>query len=348
MVFAFGAFLVSFFFAVAITPLLRRFAFAYNIVDVPDGKHKRQKEPVPYLGGAAIFFSFLVSLLAFLPFQSYFVFLVFGLMILFVLGLVDDLWVTTPFQKFLGQMVAAASFLFAGFSLKGAFLSSWGNSFLSFFWILSVVNAFNLVDVMDGLATLLAFCATLSFLFFALLFDLPEVAILLSAFLGGLIGFFIYNKPPARLYLGDAGALFIGGFLAIIPFFFNWGFHSLTGFLVPVVVLAIPLLEGASLIIIRTYKNIPFYNGSPDHYCLYLLGKGWTKNEVLLFSGAISLVLFGIAKFVAFGALTLLQILFLAVAGIMFLIFLIFSSLFSRKLSQKNVAFCKGDVAKGK
>ena len=346
MFIAIKAFLFSVFFALIVTPLLRRIALIYNIVDAPDGKIKQQKEPVAYLGGAAVFISFSVSLIIFLSLKSHLIFFLFGLSILFVLGLVDDLWVTTPFQKFLGQMIAAASFLFAGFSLKETFLSSWGNSFVSFFWILSVINAFNLVDVMDGLATLLAFCAALSFLVFGFLFDLSETVILLSIFSGSLLGFFFYNKPSARVYLGDAGALFIGGFLAIIPFFFNWGFHSKTGFLVPVIILTVPLLESLSLIIIRTYKGKPFYYGSPDHYCLYLLRKGWRKNEILVFSAIVALALFGVGYFVAFGVLTVLQILFISVAGIKILAFLVFSSFFFKKTSSRSVAFCKGDVAK--
>lgn len=342
------AFFFSFFFVFSVTPLIRRFAVVYNIVDAPDGKIKKQKEPVPYLGGAAVYSGFLISLFLFLPLQGYLPFFLFGLSMLFFLGLIDDLWVTTPLQKFIGQMIAATSFLVAGFSLKGVFLSSWGNSLLSFFWILSVVNAFNLVDVMDGLATLLALCATLSFLVFGILFGLPYITLLLSIFLGCLIGFFYYNKPSATLYLGDAGALFIGGFLAIVPFFFNWGFYSFNGFLVPCILLAIPLLEGFSLIIIRTYKGQPFYYGSPDHYCLYLLRKGWTKNEILFFSGGIASFLFGVGYFVAFGMLTMQHTVYIAVAGVSFLAISIFSPLFSRQSTIENVAFYKEDVAKNK
>ena len=160
MVYAMAAFFTSFFFVFLIVPFLMFFAFKFQVVDAPDGKIKKQDRAVPYLGGVAIYLGFVFSLLLFLPFQSYLYFFLFGITMLLALGLVDDLWVTTPAQKFLGQMIAAASFLITGFSLKEVFLSSLGNSLLSFFWILSVVNAFNLVDVMDGLATLLAISAT--------------------------------------------------------------------------------------------------------------------------------------------------------------------------------------------
>jgi UDP-GlcNAc:undecaprenyl-phosphate GlcNAc-1-phosphate transferase len=345
---AIGAFLFSFFFVLFGTPFIIFFAFKNNIVDAPDGKIKQQKTPIPYLGGIAIYLGFVLSLFFFVSFQGYLSFFIFGLTILLVLGLVDDLWVTTPFQKLLGQMVAAASFLIAGLSLKEVFLSSWGNYLLSFFWILSIVNAFNLVDVMDGLATTLAICATASFLIFSFIFGLSSTTILLSAFLGSLCGFFYYNKPSAKIYLGDAGALFIGGFLAVIPFFFNWRLHSVNGFLVPCVVLAIPLLEVLSLIVIRTYKGKPFYYGSPDHYCLYLTAKGWSKYEILLFSTFVSIVLFGVGYFVAFGLLALRQALIVFVAGFALLFFFVYSSFFSRQATAKSVAFCKMRVAKSK
>ena len=166
--------------------------------------------------------------------------------------------------------------------------------------------------------------------------------------MGSIIAFFWYNKPSAQIYLGDAGALFIGGFLAVTHFFFDWGFHSFNGFLVPCIVLAIPLLESFSLIVIRTYKGKLFYYGSPDHYCLYLTAKGWSKNEILFFSGLVAFVLFAFSYFVAFGQLNIQQIVTISVAGFFFMLLLIFSSFFSRHSSTKSVAFCRERVAKSK
>ena len=91
-------------------------------------------------------------------------------------------------------------------------------------------------------------------------------------------GFLYFNKTPAKIYLGDAGSLLIGGLLATIPFMIPWGTYTIFGFLTPVIILGVPLVEVASLIIIRTYKKIPFYFGSPDHFAHYLFDQGWTKN----------------------------------------------------------------------
>lgn len=332
LIFAIVSFVISLSFTFFFVPYIRDWAYKKNILDVPGGIKQHKKE-TPYLGGVAVYLGFLVPLLILLPYKEHYLYFIFGLTILLVLGLVDDLLVITPLQKFLGQTVAALNFLTAGFCLKEVFLSSGANVTLSLLWILVVVNAFNLVDVMDSLATSLAIAAACSFLIFAYFFDLPEVAILLAAFLGALLGFLYYNRPPAQIYLGDAGSLFVGGFLAVVPFFFNWGFHSPQGFVVPVIILAIPLLEVSSLIVIRTYKGIPFYYGSPDHYCLYLRAKGWSIKEIQKFSFIVSLILFAFACPVAFDLLSLFEIVLLSLMGsLVWALFIFKNSFLSRSV----------------
>ncbi len=137
---------------------------------------------------------------------------------------------------------------------------------------------------MDGLATSLALCATTTFMIIAWYFNHLIVLVVLAALLGSLCAFMWYNKPPARIYLGDTGSLFIGGFFATIPFLFDWGTYNKYGFLTPLIILAIPLLEGVSLILIRLYKGIPFYKASADHFSYYLLGNGWGKGIFLYMS----------------------------------------------------------------
>jgi len=287
------SFVLSFLFTLYLIPHLCALAFRFRMVDIPDGKIKKHKKVTPYLGGVAIYFGFIVAIAITFPFENkMFLFLVGSTLLLFV-GLLDDLIIMKPQQKFFGQIIAAFCFLKAGFYLKQHFFFSniW-NIPISFLWTLAIINAFNLVDVMDGLATLLASFATLSFLFFALYLNHYSLAMLLAAFLGALIAFFLYNKPRAKIYLGDAGSLFIGGFLANIPFLFNWGTYSSYGYITPVVVLAIPLIEVGTLIAVRTYKKIPFYQGSPDHFSIYLQQKGWSKSKILFYSAINSLVLF--------------------------------------------------------
>lgn len=194
----------------------------------------------------------------------------------------------------------------------------WMTMAFSLLWIATIINAFNLVDVMDGLASLLAICATLSFGIIAAVTGQYTILYLLAPFVGALCAFFWYNKPKARIYLGDTGSLVIGGFLSVIPFLFNWGLYSPYGFVVPFILLAIPLLEVGTLIIVRTYKGIPFYRGSPDHFSIYLQQKGWSKNTILGYMVGLSSLLCATA------VLVMLQMLPLGAtlaAGLLFLVF---------------------------
>jgi UDP-GlcNAc:undecaprenyl-phosphate/decaprenyl-phosphate GlcNAc-1-phosphate transferase len=289
------AVVISFLITFYIIPLLHTIALRLQVVDVPDGIIKCHSKTTPYLGGIAVYTGFISALALVLPVNSQLTLFFIGLTLLVLIGLIDDLVVMKPHQKFFGQFLAALCFLKAGLYLKEHFFYSIWSILLSLFWMLSIINAFNLVDVMDGLSTTIAASATITFLSIAWYFDQPLLILLLCSFLGPLLAFFCYNRPVAVMYLGDAGSLFVGGFLATIPFFFKWGEYNQYGYLVPLIVLAIPSLEIIGLIVIRTYKHIPFYQGSPDHFSLYLKRRGWRVWDILIFVFISSMLLFAIS-----------------------------------------------------
>lgn len=148
-------------------------------------------------------------------------------------------------------------------------------------WCLTIINGFNLIDVMDGLATTTAIGCAISYMAVAVFFGDYQTVLLLVAFASALVAFLWYNRPRASIYLGDAGALFIGGFLSALPFFMPWSRVHEYAFVSPVIILAIPLFETASLICIRIWKGIAFYRGSPDHFCHYLQRWGWSVPQIL-------------------------------------------------------------------
>ena len=287
----FFSFLLSFLFTLYLVPLFIHIARKFNIMDYPNGTIKKHKDPTPYLGGAAVYLGFLMALGLVFPFDNQFFLFLIGSSLLFYVGLIDDLMVLRPGQKFIGQFIAVLCFLKAGFFLKAHFFSNFWNIPLSALWMLALINAFNLIDIMDGLATTVALWSGLGFLLIALIAQEYVVALLLSAFIGALIAFLRFNMPPARIYLGDAGSLFIGGFLGTIPFLFNWGTFNWYGFLIPIILLAIPLLEIVGLILVRTYKKIPFYCASPDHFAIYLKNKGLSPLQILLFVSTATIIL---------------------------------------------------------
>ncbi len=274
---------IPFFATLFFTPFFRYIAHQFRILDSPDGKIKTHHMPTAYLGGLALFLGFAASLLlplGHLSFNLYY--FVCGIVLLLIIGLVDDLHPITAGTKFFFQIGATYLFIKAGLVAQFSFFPPAINFFISIFWMLTIINAFNLIDIMDGLASLVGSIIISSFAFIAWQLGYTSVALLLTGFLGALLGFLFYNKPPATIYLGDAGSLCLGGFIATLPFMVRWQQLGFMGFLIPVILCAIPLLEVATLVLLRTYKKIPFWYASPDHFAQLLQRKGWSKRTILL------------------------------------------------------------------
>lgn len=313
-----GIFVVSFCCTHLLVPYMVSIARRYRIVDHPDGKLKTHDQATPYLGGVAVYLGFMSGMALFFPVANHVAFAIIGATLLLFVGLIDDLLVLTPAQKMAGQILATCCFVRGGFYIKETFLtayapvvSQYAVAGISALWILTIINGFNLIDVMDGLATTVALCVTVSLCCMACIFHAYTSLHMLLALGGALLAFLMWNKPAARIYLGDAGSLCIGGVLAIAPFIIPWGQYYYLGFLTPVIVFFIPLIEITSLIIIRTAKGIPWYCGSPDHFCMYLKNKGWDVRKILRFVILFSVPLLFVSVAFARGALPLGVALFL-------------------------------------
>ncbi len=282
-------FFISFLVTFLIIPFFINIAFKFNIVDKPDGNLKKHKKITPYLGGISIFLGLTITSFIALQFKMFqlhlpfFLFLI-GIFLLLVLGLIDDIYVLKPIHKIFGQTIVAIFFILSGFVFN-LFSIQCFNIFLSIFWYLTIMNAFNLVDVMDGLATTLSISCCSSFIIFSLFMNNLNLGLFMVQLLGSLLAFLMFNRPIAQIYLGDSGSLFLGGFFSVIPFLlFNpnvmTDFHY---FLIAFLILFIPIFELVSLIMIRSYKGIPFYLGSPDHFSIILQNKNWSKQKILYY-----------------------------------------------------------------
>lgn len=263
-------------------------AYRFGIVDAPDGKLKVHAKITPYLGGCAISCGFLsticIAYTYFLwPISPAWSFFFIGVFLLLLVGLLDDIMRFKPFTKLLGQAIAAF-FLLYFLSIAGSFWTSTSviGFVVAYFWLLAVINAFNLIDVMDGLATITAIAIAAQLAALAQLQQEKTLVLMLISFIGAVSAFFWYNKPQARIYMGDAGSLFIGGFLAAAALLIPWPNYS-WAIVGPVSIFFIPLFELCSLICIRFLKGIPFYQGSPDHFCHYLLRDKWQKEQILAY-----------------------------------------------------------------
>lgn len=276
--------IVSCAFSFYLVPFFTQAAFRFGVLDVPDGGLKKHGNPVPYMGGIAIYLAFLGTIGLLYPLEERGMWLLVGATLLMFVGFIDDLKRISPSRKLLGQLLGVICFLHGGLMIKQTFFASIANILLSGFWMLSLINAINLIDIMDGLATSVAIVAAVTFCIIAVMTGQYGVSLLLLAFIGSLIGFFWYNKPAAKIYMGDAGSLFIGGFLAAVPLLIKWGAMRPEAYYAAIIIPAIPLIEVACLVVIRTWKGIPFYRGSPHHFAIYLQNKGWSRWGVLKFS----------------------------------------------------------------
>lgn len=285
---SFSAALVAFGVAHTLLPLLIKAAHALSFFDRPDIHLKQHKVATPYLGGLAVYMGCLTGIALLFPVSYNIWFLIVGITMLLFLGLIDDLVVLRPSQKWWGQVVASCCMVRGGFYSKELFLYAYIPSLIPYLWplvsmgwMLTIINAFNLIDVMDGLTAVTALSIAIALFMAAFTVAAYPVMILLAALIGALIAFFIWNKPVAKIYLGDSGALCIGGFLAVIPFMIPWGTHQKMGLFAPLMIFFVPLAEVALLIIIRTWRGIPFYQGSPDHFSHYLQRRGWSIYQIL-------------------------------------------------------------------
>jgi len=253
-----------------LTPVLRHAAIRFGIVDRPDGKLKNHRSPVPYLGGIAIYLSFLLSLALTAEFQREVLGILLSGAIVVLLGLIDDLGALSPSIKLAGQVVAVLTLIKASVTIKLGFLSPWLALALSFFWLIAVTNAFNLIDIMDGLAAGVALIASLVLTGVAIASGRWMVATLLAALAGSLLGFLPYNFQPARIYMGDTGSLFVGLMLGALAMNNSYTSRNLVASLSPVVILGVPIFDMLFVMFIRWRRGIPLMHGSPDHFALRL------------------------------------------------------------------------------
>lgn len=284
--------------ALVLTPLARRTALRYDIVDHPGGR-KAHHAPMPYLGGLAIYVAFLLFLLGLVVFKvrggndphtplAQALAMIAGATLMVVLGLVDDRFALRPLLKLGGQVLAAVVLYIAGLHFHFHHFP-WLDFPISMLWVLGMTNAFNLLDNMDGLSVGTAAIGCAYFFVLAELEPIKQflVASMAIALAGACLGFLYYNFNPARIFMGDAGALFLGFMLSVLGLKINAngnGFPNLhaVNFFMPVVVLGIPIFDTTLVTISRLRRHVPVSRGGRDHTSHRLVLLGLTVREAVM------------------------------------------------------------------
>ncbi|HKY32178.1 MAG TPA: MraY family glycosyltransferase [Candidatus Polarisedimenticolia bacterium] len=262
------------------TPLAARAAVRFGIVDQPDGELKRHRGPVPYLGGLAVFGSFLLTMAMAFTFDQRVLGLLLAGTLLVLLGLIDDFGALGVWPKFLGQGLATVVLVKSGVSIQIGVLPGWVNTALTVLWIVGMTNALNIIDIMDGLAAGTAAVASVFLLAVAGINGQAPIVLMTATLVGSLLGFLAYNRHPARIFLGDTGSLFIGMMLGALAMVGQYDAVNPIGYLTPLLILGVPIFDTLYVMSLRALKRRNPFKGSPDHFALRLKRLGMSVPAV--------------------------------------------------------------------
>jgi UDP-GlcNAc:undecaprenyl-phosphate GlcNAc-1-phosphate transferase len=273
--------------AYTVTPPIRVLAYKIGALDIPSDSRRMHNKPIPRLGGLAIFISFVLTVLIFCEPSSTLISICVGGLLLCVLGTLDDIYRLHWLIKLLVQLAAStfavlngAVVTFATFGDSIISLGPWSIP-LSILWITGLTNAINLIDGLDGLACGVSAICSFSILGVTLLMGDFSAALITAILAGSCVGFLPFNRHPARIFMGDTGALFLGYTLAILSVEGLFKLHTLLSFIIPLSIFALPILDTSWAIFRRIlHGKSPF---SPDRGHLHhkLIDLGFTQKEAV-------------------------------------------------------------------
>lgn len=287
------AFALSFIVAFITTPLVKRVAFKVGAIDIPKDGRRIHKQPIARLGGLAIFYGFIISLLLFSSINTTTLGLLFGTIIIVTVGVIDDIKPLSAKVKLVFQILAALIIVYSGvkievitnpFSeLKMTSLDVYGlSTIITILWIVGVTNAVNFIDGLDGLAAGVSSIAAIFLLFIALINGRVAEAVLTAALAGATLGFLPFNFNPAKIFMGDTGSTFLGFTLAVISIQGTMKGYTAIAISVPLLVLGLPIFDTMFAIIRRLLKNKPVMEADRGHLHHRLIDAGYSQKQSVL------------------------------------------------------------------
>jgi UDP-GlcNAc:undecaprenyl-phosphate GlcNAc-1-phosphate transferase len=269
---------------------MRKIALATNVVDNPNAAHKSHKKAVPYLGGVAIIIG-IISISYSTSLVSDFTSTTFWLatsvlgpaLLLGLIGLWDDLKNLKPLPRFIAQTVAGlftAAVLILGNNVGNPTGSQIFDSIITVIWVVGICNSINFFDNLDGGAAGTVAISSIALAILALNGDQYLIAALSTVTAGATLGFLVWNKSPAKIYMGDAGALFLGVLLATLTVRFEPNAQTQIGsYLIPILLLAIPILDTTVAVLSRVRRHLSPFQGGQDHLSHRLIRAGLSRKQ---------------------------------------------------------------------
>lgn len=299
----FAAFFLSGIVSFALTPLVKRLAYRIGAIDVPKDARRMHKQPIPRLGGLAIFGGFLVAAIVTGQLNTQRLWILAGAAVIVVLGIFDDRNALGAKFKFVIQIIAAAIPVVFG----GLRIDMFTNPILfsdelylklgtlsipiTILWIVAITNAVNLIDGLDGLAVGVSSIASMTMLAVALFIGETEIAIILAALAGACVGFMPYNLNPATIFMGDTGSTFLGYMLATLSIQGLFKMYALISFAVPFLILGLPIFDTAFAILRRILSGRSPLSPDRGHVHHRLIDMGFNQKQAVAILYIISVVL---------------------------------------------------------
>jgi len=294
-------FCASFLLTSVLTPAVRALALKFGVTDSPNQAHKTHKEPVPYLGGIAIIvgtitITFGAALLTDFTQQTLLLAstILLPAILMSIVGLIDDIKQLRPWPRFMAQnalALASATTLVKTDTLGTPFGVLTLDFAVTMLWLVGITNSINFFDNIDGGASGAVAISSVALTLVAITNGQILIGAMSGVLAGSTIGFLIWNRPPARIYMGDAGALFLGILIATLTIRLDSKEElGKLGLLIPFFLLAVPILDTSVAVIKRVYRRLSPFQGGRDHLSHRLMRLGLKKRSAVLTLWVLSVI----------------------------------------------------------
>ena len=285
------------------SPVVKNFAYKVGAIDVPKDARRMHKVPIPRLGGLAIFFGFIVGILLFGKIDRQMQGILLGAVVIVVLGVVDDITPLPAKLKFVVQIIAALIPVFHGVVIRAVSnpnllsdnaywqMGNVSSVVITVLWIVAITNSVNLIDGLDGLAVGVSTISATTVLVISLLVSDMQVAIAMAALVGACAGFMPYNLNPAKMFMGDTGATFLGYILATMSIQGLFKFYAIISFAVPFLILGLPIFDTAFAFIRRIAHGQSPMQADRRHVHHRLIDMGLNQKQAVATLYVISAIL---------------------------------------------------------
>ncbi len=282
-------FAVSFLLTFITTPIVKLMAIRLGVVDIPKDDRRMHSRTIPRMGGLAMFYGFIVSVIVFIKLDPKLIGMLLGAVVIVIMGILDDKFALKAGIKFSVQILAAIVPVLFGLTINyiklpflGAIvISSPWSQILTVLWIVAITNAVNLIDGLDGLAAGISSIASISILFISLIMESFESAFIATALVGCCLGFLPFNMNPAKIFMGDTGANFLGFILSTLSVMGAFKSYAVISFVFPFLVLGLPIFDTLFAIIRRILKHKPIMSADRGHLHHRLIDMGFNQKQTV-------------------------------------------------------------------